>query len=542
MTVSLGDFIHNEREPDNLFKKMFTGQHPCYQTQCSTFNSDPVYFIDCDPIVFKHILEWLQYGAIAIELSNDVKRSLLNTCKKFELKNIINELENEESTRLNLKNFVNLHKIQKRSLNFKYYNFNNLSACDFSGMNLESSNFKMLILKGCDFSNCNLTNANFIECDMIECNLSNSILNNTNISKSNLSRAKIDVCELIQKVDFSRCNLSNICFKQFKFDNVIFTNSIIDGSKFEDITFEKCKIKTHFKKNNGLINCKYIECDFTGTIFEEIDFKLIEPSLSTTLFNNCTFKNSDLGKLKDLSKFKGSKFDSCLINLKQFTNKNIKNIQFQNITLNLTGKDFQSFKFTDVLFTQCTNITHFLISNIINSESISLEISSHTNSKAIPQLLYRGSRDGFKAENFHSKCCNQGPTLTIIKSAEHNQIFGAFTSKSWMKDSFTDDLAFIFKIDSTNNNYQFKKFRVKKGCYAISLLEDFMPGFGGYTLVSNDITIFNDCNLNYFSSSNFGNAYELPKGYKKGTTEANSYLAGSEMFKVEEIEVFKIIL
>ncbi|EFC35582.1 predicted protein [Naegleria gruberi] len=296
MTVSLGDFIHNEREPDNLFKKMFTGQHPCYQTQCSTFNSDPVYFIDCDPIVFKHIIEWLQYGAIAIELSNDVKRSLLNTCKKFELKNIINELENEESTRLNLKNFVNLHKIQKRSLNFKYYNFNDLSACDFSGMNLESSNFKMLILKGCDFSNCNLTNANFIECDMIECNLSNSILNNTNISKSNLSGAKIDVCELIQKVDFSRCNLSNICFKQFKFDNVIFTNSIIDGSKFENITFEKCKIKTHFKKNNGLINCKYIACDFTGTIFEEIDFKLIEPSLSTTLFSNCTFKNSDLGK------------------------------------------------------------------------------------------------------------------------------------------------------------------------------------------------------------------------------------------------------
>ena len=32
------------------------------------------------------------------------------------------------------------------------------------------------------------------------------------------------------------------------------------------------------------------------------------------------------------------------------------------------------------------------------------------------ELLYRASRDGFKADNFHSKCDNQGQTLSLIKS------------------------------------------------------------------------------------------------------------------------------
>ena len=32
-------------------------------------------------------------------------------------------------------------------------------------------------------------------------------------------------------------------------------------------------------------------------------------------------------------------------------------------------------------------------------------------------LLYRGSRDGFTAKSFHTKCAGRGSTLTVIKSA-----------------------------------------------------------------------------------------------------------------------------
>jgi hypothetical protein len=43
-------------------------------------------------------------------------------------------------------------------------------------------------------------------------------------------------------------------------------------------------------------------------------------------------------------------------------------------------------------------------------------------------LLYRGTRDGFGAANFHSKCDRHKNTLTIIKAHGTSFIFGGFTS------------------------------------------------------------------------------------------------------------------
>ena len=51
------------------------------------------------------------------------------------------------------------------------------------------------------------------------------------------------------------------------------------------------------------------------------------------------------------------------------------------------------------------------------------------------RLLFRGSRDGFAAAIFHSKCDNQGPTVTIVKSG--NNIFGGFTELSWGSGKLT---------------------------------------------------------------------------------------------------------
>ena len=45
------------------------------------------------------------------------------------------------------------------------------------------------------------------------------------------------------------------------------------------------------------------------------------------------------------------------------------------------------------------------------------------------RLLYRASRDGFKAESFHLKCDYKGPTVTVVKSG--NFIFGGFTEAAW---------------------------------------------------------------------------------------------------------------
>ena len=46
------------------------------------------------------------------------------------------------------------------------------------------------------------------------------------------------------------------------------------------------------------------------------------------------------------------------------------------------------------------------------------------------KLMFRGSKHGFEAKTFHSRVDNQGPHVILIKSKEHNQIFGAWTDIS----------------------------------------------------------------------------------------------------------------
>lgn len=38
-------------------------------------------------------------------------------------------------------------------------------------------------------------------------------------------------------------------------------------------------------------------------------------------------------------------------------------------------------------------------------------------------LLYRATRDGFDAKDFHRVCDNQGPTITILRSKQR-RLFG----------------------------------------------------------------------------------------------------------------------
>ena len=47
----------------------------------------------------------------------------------------------------------------------------------------------------------------------------------------------------------------------------------------------------------------------------------------------------------------------------------------------------------------------------------------------IVKLLYRASRNGWAAANFHSCCDNEGPTVTVVKSRGY--IFGGYTEEQW---------------------------------------------------------------------------------------------------------------
>ena len=45
-------------------------------------------------------------------------------------------------------------------------------------------------------------------------------------------------------------------------------------------------------------------------------------------------------------------------------------------------------------------------------------------------LIYRASRDGWSATNFHSRCDRKGQTVTVVRS-NGNYIFGGYTEQHW---------------------------------------------------------------------------------------------------------------
>ena len=51
------------------------------------------------------------------------------------------------------------------------------------------------------------------------------------------------------------------------------------------------------------------------------------------------------------------------------------------------------------------------------------------------ELIYRGSRDGYKADVFYEQCSNKGITVIIILSHDKNKIFGGYTENSWARDN-----------------------------------------------------------------------------------------------------------
>jgi hypothetical protein len=151
-------------------------------------------------------------------------------------------------------------------------------------------------------------------------------------------------------------------------------------------------------------------------------------------------------------------------------------------------------------------------------------------------LLYRGTRDGFGTNDFHSKCDGHSNTLTILKAKESGFIFGGFASVDWEScpkpgKAKSDPNAFIFSLTNKDNRPLKMKIDPDRHHYAIGCYSKYGPIFGG------DIQIFNNANTTMDSFSNLGFAYKHPQ-YEYFTDEADTFLAGSYQFQLDEIEVY----
>jgi len=149
------------------------------------------------------------------------------------------------------------------------------------------------------------------------------------------------------------------------------------------------------------------------------------------------------------------------------------------------------------------------------------------------KLLYRGSKDGFTGDAFHKKCDEFKPTITIIKS-NHNKVFGGYSDMSWTSTNNYKATAnsWIFSLDAKEKYKQ----KANQSHYGVYCYSSYGPTFGG----GHDIYIANNCNTGNPCYSNYGYTFET-KDLAYSTSQAQSHLAGSYNFKVEEIEVFHLV-
>jgi hypothetical protein len=130
------------------------------------------------------------------------------------------------------------------------------------------------------------------------------------------------------------------------------------------------------------------------------------------------------------------------------------------------------------------------------------------------KLIYRASRDGFRAEDFHQKCDEKFNTLVLVKSTNSN-VFGGFSGRAWSsnEEHKTDELSFVFSL--INPNHEKKIIEISNESKGIHCKSQMGPCFG-----NEHLQISNSSNLNTNSSLKIGSDFE------------------TENFQAEEIEVF----
>ena len=138
------------------------------------------------------------------------------------------------------------------------------------------------------------------------------------------------------------------------------------------------------------------------------------------------------------------------------------------------------------------------------------------------KLLYKGSRDGDGAADFHSRCDEAEKTLTIVEDNYGNR-FGGFTTQDWGGEYMQkkDDDAFIFSIDKSKI-YEVIPEQNAIGCY---------PNFG---------PVFFGCQIRIYDNflSKGGTTYK--KGLNYRTTEDFELTNGNQNFGVRDIEVYEV--
>ena len=146
-------------------------------------------------------------------------------------------------------------------------------------------------------------------------------------------------------------------------------------------------------------------------------------------------------------------------------------------------------------------------------------------------LIYQATKDGSYPENFHAKCDNKGPTITLIKT-DNNKKFGGFISEDREYGTVEqvykkDKNAFIFSINK-KTKYCIKDENTNAFDYS---------SIGGLNFTNK---------LGFYNNKDSGNMFNPKNAYESKTIpDYNSFnqfeFAGKNNFQAIEIEVFQVL-
>jgi outer membrane murein-binding lipoprotein Lpp len=146
------------------------------------------------------------------------------------------------------------------------------------------------------------------------------------------------------------------------------------------------------------------------------------------------------------------------------------------------------------------------------------------------QLVYRGTRDGFR-DNVFIRCSeNQGPTLTLILANKY--LFGGFTNASWKNITkgvwSNDPTAFLFTLTNPRGIPPTKYPIKSTGENATGSFTGCGPIFG-----------MHDIFIEEFGNKNTRGTSRFPRNYCDTTGMGSETFTGASSFEVSEIEVYR---
>ena len=247
---------------------------------------------------------------------------------------------------------------------------------------------------------------------------------------------------------------------------------------------------------------------------EEVSFflKPEKPNTDNIALNLC----DKVKELEDKLNEKDQIIDNLKEELKQIKNElnekrneNLKNQKDMMDLLNLVRKGL-------AINSQIIKYNEFNFIETAIRKNLSKKVKNY-------KLIYRASRNGFSAQDFHEKCDGKENTIVFVQ-ARNGRRFGGFTEAKWDKSNEykNDAHGFIFSLDNKEVYYN------KENNYGIYCYSDKGPTFGG----GHDLCIDNNCNKDNESFDNSNHSYDtLGKKYA---------LAGTKYFYVEDYEVYQL--